>query len=192
MKINILSAAIAFCFLFSFVGSAHAQADAKTLFKDYCKACHTIDQGKLVGPELKNIHEKRSEEWLIKWIRNPQAMLDAKDPDAIAIWEQFNKVPMTPNPNMTDDDIRGILAYIKEQSSPAPAAAATPAAAADSAAGAAAAAPASGSGWFSMPFNLLLAVILVLLVVIYYLSNSVRRLTDQLSDFYHTDRSFFK
>ncbi len=183
---------MAVCVLMVVAGSVNAQTDGKNLFKDYCKACHTIDQGKLVGPELKNVHEKRSEEWLIQWIRNPQAMLDAKDPDALAIWEEYNKVPMTPNPNMTDDDIRGILAYIKEQSSPAPAAAAaTPTAAADPGAGAAA--PASGSsGWFSMPFNLLLVVILVLLVVIYYLSNSVRRLTDQLADFYHTDRSFFK
>jgi len=76
-----------------------------------CKACHTIGGGKLVGPDLKGVTERREEGWLIKFIQNSQALVQAGDPIAVKVFEENMKIPM-PAHNLTDDQVRGILAYI--------------------------------------------------------------------------------
>ena len=59
----------ALLFLFS---STHveAQDDGETLFKSQCAQCHSVGDNKVIGPGLKDIHTKKNEEWLIKWIKN--------------------------------------------------------------------------------------------------------------------------
>lgn len=95
------------------------------LFKQKCTSCHGINQ-KVVGPALKGISDSRSEEWLIKWIRNSQALVATGDPEAVAIFNEYNKVVMTPFPELADADIVNILAYVKKESeAPAEGAAAT-------------------------------------------------------------------
>lgn len=76
-----------------------------------CKACHTIGGGKLVGPDLKGITERREEAWLIKFIQNSQAMVQAGDELAVKVFEENLKIPM-PAHNLTDDQVKGILLYI--------------------------------------------------------------------------------
>ncbi len=98
--------------------------DGEKLFKQNCAACHSIGKGKLVGPDLHGVTELRTEPWLIKWIKGSQAMVNAGDPDAKAIFEEFNKIPM-PDQNLPDADIKGILAFIKEKSGQIPAASET-------------------------------------------------------------------
>lgn len=44
--------------------------------------------------------------------KNPQKLLDAKHPYATQLFAKFNKVPMTPNPTITDEEIDAILAFI--------------------------------------------------------------------------------
>jgi len=77
-----------------------------------CKACHTIGGGKLVGPDLQGVTERRDEAWLIKFIQNSQELINAGDPEAVKIFEEYNKIPMPPN-NLTDDQVRDILLYIE-------------------------------------------------------------------------------
>ncbi len=76
-----------------------------------CSACHTIGKGRLVGPDLKGVTDKYSEEWLINFIRASQKMVKAGDKDAVKIFDEY-KIPM-PDNNLTDDQIKGLLAYIK-------------------------------------------------------------------------------
>ena len=102
-------------------------AKGKDLFKANCAACHKLD-GKLVGPPLGGITEKKSE-WLHKWIKNSKALIDAGDKDAIAIFEEYNKVPMLAYDGiLSDGDIDNVLAYIADPSKAEAAAPATPAA----------------------------------------------------------------
>ena len=97
-------------FLFSSIISFGQTAEAEKNFQ-VCKACHTIGGGRLVGPDLKGITSQRDEEWLIKWIQNSQAMVQAGDPEAVKIFEEFNKIPM-PNNDLTPEQIKDILKYI--------------------------------------------------------------------------------
>lgn len=81
------------------------------LYKNNCKACHSIGTDKVVGPGLQGINEKRSKEWLVKWIQNSADLIASGDADANAIFEEFNKMPM-PAQAVSEDDIAAILAYI--------------------------------------------------------------------------------
>lgn len=81
------------------------------LFKNNCKACHSIGSNKVVGPGLQGINEKRSKEWLVKWIQNSAELIASGDADANAIFEEFNKTPM-PAQAVSEEDITAILAYI--------------------------------------------------------------------------------
>jgi mono/diheme cytochrome c family protein len=82
------------------------------LFKANCAACHSIGDNKVVGPGLKGISDRREREWLGKWIINSADLIASGDADANAIFEEYNKVPMPPQP-VSEDDIDAILAYIK-------------------------------------------------------------------------------
>jgi len=121
--------AVLFLILISFLSpifSFGQTAEAEKNFTTICKACHTIGGGKLVGPDLKGITEKMDEAWLIKFIRNSQEMVQSGDPDAVKIWEEYNKIPMPPHPQFSDDQIRDILLYIKNGSKVAGSAEAKP------------------------------------------------------------------
>lgn len=100
-----------FAFLFSNYFSS-AQTSGEDIFKQNCVVCHRTDDQKMVGPGLKGINEKRSEEWLISWVRNSQNLIDSGDPDAIAIYEEYNKTLMLPYEMYSDDEIKSVLAYI--------------------------------------------------------------------------------
>jgi len=103
---------LAFLFIFSLNLSAQDVdvANGEKLFKTNCAACHKLDK-KLVGPALQGISEKRDQDWLIKWIKDSPALIASGDKLAIQVFEEHNKVPMTPNPHLSDQDIIDILAY---------------------------------------------------------------------------------
>ncbi len=100
-----------FAFLFANYFS-NAQTSGEDIFKQNCVVCHRTDDQTMVGPGLKGINEKRSEEWLISWIRNSQKLIDSGDKDAIAIFEEYNKIQMLPYEMYSDDEIKSVLAYI--------------------------------------------------------------------------------
>jgi len=89
-----------------------AEEIGEQLFKSACAVCHTIGSGRLVGPDLIGIHDKRPEQWLQKFVKSSQTVINSGDTDAIALFEEYNKLPM-PDPPITDDQIREVLSYIK-------------------------------------------------------------------------------
>lgn len=109
----ILGAALAFVAgTFSVVSAMPPnQTDGEALFTAKgCNACHTIGGGDLVGPDLAGVTERRTEEWLTKWLTAPDQML-ASDPDAQAMLAQYNNVPM-PNLGLTPDEVAALIAYM--------------------------------------------------------------------------------
>ncbi|WP_028297484.1 cytochrome c3 family protein [Olivibacter sitiensis] len=107
------------------IGTASAQdvKEGESLFKQKCTSCHAINSD-MVGPALKGVNDRYSEEWLLKWIKNSQALVASGDEQAVALFEGHNRVAMTPFPDLSDDQIRSILAYI-DDAGQAPAASAT-------------------------------------------------------------------
>ncbi|WP_250419066.1 MULTISPECIES: c-type cytochrome [Pontibacter] len=88
----------------------------KAIFDGNCTACHSIDTD-VVGPALKDAHKRRGEEWLVKFIKNSQELVQAGDKDAVALFEKFNKVPMPAfGTSLSDDDIKNVIAFIQQES----------------------------------------------------------------------------
>jgi len=77
-----------------------------------CAACHTIGEGKKVGPDLKGVNDRHDEAWLIKFIQSSQTMVKSGDKVAVKLFEENNKIPM-PDNNLTEQEVKDILAYIK-------------------------------------------------------------------------------
>ncbi|PJJ76622.1 cytochrome c [Thermoflavifilum aggregans] len=85
------------------------------LFQANCSACHRIHE-KLIGPPLAGVTKIRSKQWLYNWIRNSQAVINSGDTAAINLYKEYNQVQMTPFPQLSNEDIDNILAYIDAQS----------------------------------------------------------------------------
>ena len=82
----------------------------KNLFNTNCAACHQLNR-KAVGPALRGVTDKYDKEWLYKWIKNGTQMIKDGDPQAVAIWEEYNRAVMTNYPQFSNQDIDNILAY---------------------------------------------------------------------------------
>ncbi len=88
--------------------------EGELLFKNVCAVCHTISKGTLVGPDLANVHQKRSEAWLLQFIKSSQTMVQSGDEDAVAIFTEFNQVVM-PDVPYTEAEIKLIIEFIASQ-----------------------------------------------------------------------------
>ena len=98
-------------FIPSFGQSQEADIQAgKALFNTNCAACHQLNR-KAVGPALRGASEKYDREWLYKWIKNGTQMIKDGDPQAVAIWEEYNRAVMTNYPQFSNEQIDNILAY---------------------------------------------------------------------------------
>lgn len=98
---------------FAAAGQVSAQ-DAKAgeaLFKANCTTCHLV-QGKRVGPELLGMSSRFEAEWLHKWIKNSQSLIASGDETAVRLFEENNRLVMTAFPQLSDDDISNIIAYV--------------------------------------------------------------------------------
>jgi cytochrome c551/c552 len=99
--------------LFSTISNVFAD-DVKSgekIFKQNCTACHMITSARLVGPGLQGVTEKYEREWLIKWIRNSQALIKSGDERAIKVWEEYDKVAMA-SYDFSDQEFSDLLAYL--------------------------------------------------------------------------------
>ncbi len=84
--------------------------EGKELFESLCTACHKIDK-KFIGPSPKDILERRSPEWVMNMILNPQEMVE-KDPIAKKLLIEANGAPMA-NQSLTEEQARKILEYFR-------------------------------------------------------------------------------
>ncbi len=86
------------------------------LFTKLCAACHTIGGGRLVGPDLKNISEKRNPEWLGAFIQSSQTLIKSGDQDAVSIYKEYNNLLM-PDQAIDGGQVLAVINYINEASS---------------------------------------------------------------------------
>lgn len=151
------------------VSTANAQ-DAKAgaaIFKQKCTACHAIDKA-VVGPALKGIDTKYDEAWLIKWIKNAPSLIASGDAQAIKAGE-YSPAMMSAFPELSDDDVKNIIEYVKVGD-------VKPAADAAGGAAGAAAGPVKEEGVSNFMLFGLLAVIVIAFIVIIVLNRVISTL----------------
>jgi mono/diheme cytochrome c family protein len=103
-------------FAFGGLSIANAQTDAakgEAIFKSKCTACHKIDT-QLTGPALgPQLTEETDDKYLIKWIQNNQALIAAKNPKALKIYNEYNQAGMTVFADLSDADVGNIITYVR-------------------------------------------------------------------------------
>lgn len=80
------------------------------IFKNMCMACHKPTK-KFIGPAPKGILDRRTPEWVMNMILDPEQMIE-KDPLAKELLKEFNGAPMA-NQNLTQEEARAVLEYFR-------------------------------------------------------------------------------
>jgi cytochrome oxidase Cu insertion factor (SCO1/SenC/PrrC family) len=90
------------------------------LFRTRCVTCHTVGQpgtetAKSIGPDLTHVTRTRQRGWLVRWLKEPDAVLAAKDPIAVGLYEKYNKLAM-PNLKLSEADVEAVLSFLEQGS----------------------------------------------------------------------------
>ncbi len=106
---------LALVFLMTAVASAFATppdfTEPANIFRKRCSACHTFGKGVKVGPDLKGVTERRQRDWLLKFVRSSQTVIQSGDPTAKALFEQFKPQKMPDWSDLSEKQISAIMDY---------------------------------------------------------------------------------
>ncbi|MDP7099517.1 MAG: cytochrome c [Rhodospirillales bacterium] len=94
------------------VRQADAAETGQQIFQDSCAPCHTIGKGKLVGPDLAGVTARREKNWLRRQIKEPDKLIEEKDPIALQLLKEAEDVEMPP-PEISDEGLAAVIAYLK-------------------------------------------------------------------------------
>src|SRR5262245_10385929 len=72
--------------------SAQAKRGELLYFRRGCRQCHGINK-KMIGPDLAGLEQRRSKEWIQRWLKETDVML-ASDSTAIALAASYNNAHM--------------------------------------------------------------------------------------------------
>ncbi len=166
-----LQSVLIFVAFFSIAQLAQAQ-DGKALFNAKCASCHAIDK-QLVGPALKGVEDRWDDKkMLYEWVRNSAAVIKKGYPRAVAVYNEYNKVQMTAFPELKDQDIDVILAYINTGGAAKAGATVT-------------AAPADGGGGnadesdSNLMYGVLTLILAVIALILLQVNSNLRKIADE-------------
>jgi len=94
------------------VQQGKAAESGEEIFQSYCAACHTIGKGKLVGPDLAGVTTRREESWLLRQIKEPDALIAENDPIVMQLLQEADNVEMPPL-ELSDEEVVAVIAYLK-------------------------------------------------------------------------------
>ena len=80
------------------------------VYKKMCTACHRPNK-KFIGPAPTGLLERRTPEWIMNMILDPEGMVK-NDPLAKELLMEFNGSPMA-NQNLSEEDARAVLEYFR-------------------------------------------------------------------------------
>ena len=83
--------------------------EGKAIYRAKCTACHKLSK-RFVGPALKGITERRTPEWIMNMILNPEVMVVENEAAKQLLIEY--SAPMA-NQSLTEDEARKILEYFR-------------------------------------------------------------------------------
>jgi len=124
MEIKTIMALFVIAIVAGFSSTAFAgDADAgKSIYEDKkagnCKMCHKTTGKKLVGPGLKGVSARNSDEWLKKWLTDPQATWEENDAETQELRKRMKKqkkkkTAMKMKKKLSDEEIDHLIAYLK-------------------------------------------------------------------------------
>ena len=84
-------------------------AEGKEIYDVKCFACHEVGMDK-VGPDPSGIMNRRTPEWIMNMILNPEQM-SKEDPIGLGLLMKYNAVMA--NQQLTEEDARKVLEYFR-------------------------------------------------------------------------------
>jgi mono/diheme cytochrome c family protein len=90
--------------------------EGRVLFSSRCASCHNVNQ-QLTGPALAGVEQRRSMEWIVGFVRSSRSMISGGDSAAVALYGKY-RTPMPDHPDLTEENIRQIVEYIKSEAKP--------------------------------------------------------------------------
>lgn len=81
------------------------------LFQKNCSECHNFRQ-RGIGPDLAGVTGEQSYAYLSRFIKNSQLVIKSGNTHAVALFNEFNKVPMPSHPQFAAADLNAILSFI--------------------------------------------------------------------------------
>lgn len=106
-----------FCGNYSPAQSSTQFTRGKELFIQNCASCHNKNMvDALTGPALRPALQSWAQypaSDLYKYIRDSQSMKKKRHPRAVEIWKQYQPTIMNSFKELTDEDIRALLDYIR-------------------------------------------------------------------------------
>lgn len=114
MKTKIIVFATALITTISALAAPPAE-EGKSIFTTRCAGCHNVNRI-LTGPALAGVDQRRSIDWIINFVHSSQSVVKSGDPYAVALFNKFNKIQMPDHPDLTADNIKSIVEYIKAES----------------------------------------------------------------------------
>ncbi len=102
---------LCFLLLILCLGHTGVAQTGEEIFLKNCLACHTIGEGRKVGPDLKGVETRRSMEWIESFILNSEKLIASGDEQAIANFEEYNKIKMQ-NFDFNPGQLTELITYI--------------------------------------------------------------------------------
>ena len=100
---------LAVCFTVAITSTTTFAQDGAKLFKGNCASCHKPTDQKLVGPGLKGIRARWTDEAkLISWVKNSTEFLKTGDAYANKLYEEYGKSVM-PAQALSDAEIIAVI-----------------------------------------------------------------------------------
>lgn len=96
-----------------------APSTGEQIYRTRCSSCHALGKTEPggqrgIGPNLLGVTRQRDVAWLSRWLKEPDQMLAEKDPLAMLLFEQYNRLPM-PNLRLGDAEVSALIDYMEEE-----------------------------------------------------------------------------
>jgi len=95
------------------VSAAQETAD---YFRQNCMSCHTIGGGRLTGPDLKNVTQRKDRAWLVRFMLDPKGMIESGDPYALELQRDARGAVMPLVQGMSKARAEALLDLIEAES----------------------------------------------------------------------------
>ncbi len=86
-----------------------AGQDPVQFFRQNCVSCHTIGGGRLTGPDLKNVEQRKDRQWLVRFLLDPPAVIQSGDPYALQLKGEARGVIMPKLAGMTPEALLDLI-----------------------------------------------------------------------------------
>ena len=90
--------------------NAEMASAGEQIYNAKCTICHMTNE-RMIGPALAGVYDRRSPEWVLNMLLNPEGMLK-EDPIAIALLKEYNNAIMT-NSALSEQEAKEVAEYLR-------------------------------------------------------------------------------